>query len=41
MVRAITLWCAIRNTIHEKVEPLLVEGEEMFVQLVPQLAVFA
>ena len=41
MVRAITLWCAIRNTIHEKVEPLLVEGEEMFVQLVPQLAAFA
>jgi hypothetical protein len=41
MVRAITLWCATRNTIHEKVEPLLVEGEEMFVQLVPQLAVIA
>jgi hypothetical protein len=41
MVRAITLWCAMRNTIHEKVEPLLVEGEEMFVQLVPQLAAFA
>jgi hypothetical protein len=40
MVRAITLWCAIRNTIHEKVEPLLVEGEELFVQLVPQLAAF-
>jgi hypothetical protein len=41
MVRAITLWCAIRNTIHEKVEPLLVEGEELFVQFVPQLAAFA
>jgi hypothetical protein len=41
MVRAITLWCAIRNTVHEKVEPLLVEGEELFVQLVPQLAAFA
>jgi len=41
MVRAITLWCAIRSTIHEKVEPLLAEGEEMFVQLVPQLAAFA
>jgi len=41
MVRAITLWCAIRNTLHEKVEPLLVEGEELFVQLVPQLAAFA
>ena len=41
MVRAITLWCAMRNTLHEKVEPLLVEGEEMLVQLVPQLAAFA
>ncbi len=41
MVRAITLWCAIRSTIHEKVEPLLVEGEELFVQFVPQLAAFA
>ena len=41
MVRAITLWCAIRNTVHEKVEPLLVESEELFVQFVPQLAAFA
>jgi hypothetical protein len=41
MVRAVTLWCAIRNTIHEKVEPLLVEGEELLVQFVPQLAAFA
>ena len=41
MVRAITLWCAIRNTIHEKVEPLLVESEELLVQFVPQLAAFA
>jgi hypothetical protein len=41
MVRAITLWCAVRNTIHEKVEPLLAEGEELFVQFVPQLAAFA
>jgi hypothetical protein len=41
MVRATTLWCAIRNTIQEKVEPLLAEGEELFVQFVPQLAAFA
>jgi hypothetical protein len=41
MVRVITLWCAIRNTIHEKVDPLLVEGEELLVQFVPQLAAFA
>ena len=41
MVRAITLWCAIRSALHEKAEPWLVEGEELVVQLVPQLAAFA
>lgn len=41
MVRAITLWCALRNTIHEKAEPWLAEGEELFVQFAPQLAAFA
>lgn len=41
VMRTITLWCAIRNAIHEKVEPLLAEGEELFVQFAPQLAAFA
>jgi hypothetical protein len=41
MVRAIMLWCAIRNVIHEKLEPMLAETEELFVQLAPQLAAFA
>ena len=41
MVRVITLLCAVRSTIHEKVDPLLAEGEELFVQFVPQLAAFA
>ena len=41
MVRAITLWCAVRSALHEKAEPWLVEGEELFVQFVPQLAAFA
>jgi hypothetical protein len=41
MVRAIVLWCAIRSTMQEKFEPLMVEGEEIFVQLAPQLAAFA
>ena len=39
--RAVLLWCAIRNTIHDKVEPLLTESEELLVQLTPQLAAFA
>jgi hypothetical protein len=40
LVRAITLWCAFRSAVHEKFEPLLVDGEELFVQFVPQLAAF-
>ena len=41
MARAIMVWCAARNTIQEKFEPLLVEGEELLVQVAPQLAAFA
>ena len=41
MVRAVMLWFAIRNTIQEKFEPILVEGEELLVQVAPQLAAFA
>ena len=40
MVRAIMVWCAVRNSIQEKFEPLLVEGEELLVQVAPQLAAF-
>ncbi|MGQ0683293.1 hypothetical protein [Bradyrhizobium sp.] len=41
MVRAIILWFAIRSTIQEKFDPILVEGEEFLVQVAPQLAAFA
>ena len=41
MVRAITLWCAVRSAFHEKFEPVLVESEELLAQFVPQLAAFA
>jgi hypothetical protein len=41
MVKAITLWCAIRNAIHDKLEPMIAESEELLVQLAPQLAAFA
>lgn len=40
MVRVITLWCAIRSAIQEKFEPILIEGEEILVQVAPQLAAF-
>ena len=41
MVKAITLWCAIRSAFHEKLEPMIAETEELLVQLAPQLAAFA
>jgi hypothetical protein len=41
MVRAITFWCAIRNAVHEKLEPVIAESEELLVQFAPQLAAFA
>jgi hypothetical protein len=41
VARAVLLWCAIRHMIHDKVEPLLTESEELFVELAPHLAAFA
>lgn len=41
MVRAIVAWLTIRTAIQEKFEPLLVEGEELLVQVAPQLAALA
>ena len=41
MVRVIILWCAIRSVLHERIEPMLAEGEELLVQWAPQLAAFA
>ena len=41
VARVALLWCMIRQTMHEKVEPLLTESEEILVQLAPQLAAFA
>lgn len=41
MVRILVLWCAIRSAVHEKVELMLVETEELLVHVAPQLAAFA
>jgi hypothetical protein len=40
MVRAIMVWCAIRNAVHERLEPMMTESEELLVQFAP-LAAFA
>jgi hypothetical protein len=41
VARAMLLWCITRQMIHEKVEPMLTESEDLLVQLAPQLAAFA
>jgi len=41
VARAVLLWCTIRQVLHDKVEPLLSESEELFVELAPHLAAFA
>jgi hypothetical protein len=41
VARVALLWCTIRYMIHDRLEPLLTESEEMLVHLAPQLAAFA
>jgi len=41
VARVMLLWCTARHMIHEEIEPLLIESEEMLVHLAPQLTVFA
>jgi hypothetical protein len=41
VARIALLWFTVRHTIHDKVEPLLVESEEIFFHLAPNLAAFA
>ena len=36
--RIVVVWCTIRDVIHDRVEPLLGESEELLVHLTPQLA---
>jgi hypothetical protein len=40
VARALLLWCTVRHMIHDKLEPLLAESEEMVIHLAPQLATF-
>jgi hypothetical protein len=41
VARITLLWVTVRHTLHDKVEPLLVESEEIFFHLAPKLAAFA
>jgi hypothetical protein len=38
--RIVVVWCTIRNVIHDRIEPLLGESEELLAHLTPQLAAF-
>jgi hypothetical protein len=41
MVRVIGVWFAVKSVVQEKLEPVLVETEELLVQFGPQLVAFA
>jgi hypothetical protein len=41
VAHVVLLWCTVRQILHDKVEPWLAEGEELLVDLAPQLITFA
>jgi hypothetical protein len=41
VARAALVWCAVRETIEEKFDAMVVEGEELLVHCAPQLAALA
>src|SRR3981081_2414843 len=36
VARALLLWCTVRQMIHNNVEPLLADSEELLIELAPQ-----
>lgn len=41
VARVALVWCAVRETIEEKLDAMVVEGEELLAHCVPQLAALA
>lgn len=41
VARMVVLWCTLRHMIHDRIEPLIAEGEDLLVNLAPQLAALA
>ncbi len=41
IARVMLLWCVAKQVFQERIEPLLVESEEMLAEVAPQLAAFA
>jgi hypothetical protein len=40
VARIVMVWCTIRHMLHDEIEPLMTEGEELLVHFAPQLAAF-
>lgn len=40
MARIVMVWCTIRHMVHDKLEPMMLEGEELLAHFAPQLAAF-
>ncbi len=40
VARIVMVWCTIRHMMNDRVEPLLLEGEELLVHVAPQLAAY-
>ncbi|MCX7309759.1 MAG: hypothetical protein NTZ72_18190 [Afipia sp.] len=40
VARVVMVWCAIRHMINDRVEPVLLEGEELLAHIAPQLAAY-
>lgn len=41
VARVVLVWATIRSLIHDRIEPVLAEGEDIVVHLMPQLAALA
>jgi hypothetical protein len=40
VARIVVVWCMVRHVIHDRIEPLLAESEDLLVHLTPQFAAF-
>lgn len=40
VARIVMVWCTIRHMVNDRIEPLLLEGEELLVHVAPQLAAY-
>jgi hypothetical protein len=41
LAKAVVIWCGAKQAFHEKVDPLMAEGEELLIHFAPQIAALA